>query len=262
MTLQPDAPAEAQISGKPSRRASNRPRMVTVLIASFILLAAISFAIYRFRQNALPGEQETQALPPPPPDFKGLFHDPGQEARLRAEQFEKERAEWRQALLARAASGDKETLVEADLMYESEAYDEVLNILVERAENEKQLLSLVSYIARSDSLPVNKKLAEAFIESWKLSPDRRTTAKMLHLAAKVGEAVVYQNAIESALQGWRERKLPDINAEELAQLIESEFWVVPSSARNSGAGFLLKRELAKVRRELAAHNNNTVISDE
>ncbi|MBC7910586.1 MAG: hypothetical protein H7Y30_08805 [Pyrinomonadaceae bacterium] len=235
--------------------------MVTVLIASFILLAAISFAIYRFRQNALPGEQKSQALPPPP-DYKGLFDASGEEARFRAEQFEKELAEKRRDLLARAASGDKETLDEAHLMRESDLYDEVLSALVGRAENEKQLLSLASYISRSDSLPVNKKFVEAFIGFWKISPDRRTTAKMLHLAAKAGDAVVYQNAIESALQSWRERKLPDTGAEELAQLIESEFWILPAGARNSGAGFLLKRELAKVRRELAAHNNKTVMSDE
>jgi hypothetical protein len=225
--------------------------MVTVLIASFILLAAISFAIYRW-QRAPSNENANQALPPPP-DFKGLFDHSGEEAAFRAAQSEKELAEKKQALLARAANGDKEALVDAHACGDKKIYEEVLNALVRRVENEKQLFALASFIARSsDSLPVNTELARAFIESWKLSPDRRATAQMLHLTAMAGDAALYQQAIETALQYWHEQKLSDITAEELAALIESEFWIIPSEARNSGAGFLLKRKLAGVRRELAA----------
>ena len=82
--------------------------------------------------------------------------------------------------------------------------------------------------------------------------DRRTTAAMLHVAALAGDAKFYQQAIETALLYWREQKLSDMTAEELTQLIESEFWLIPPDARNSGAGFLLKQKLAHVRRELTA----------
>lgn len=90
------------------------------------------------------------------------------------------------------------------------------------------------------------------MESWKVAPDRHATAKMLHLSAMANDATVYLKAIEIVLQYWRERRLSDINASELAQLIESEFWIIPDHARNSGAGFPLKRKLANVRRDLAA----------
>ncbi len=234
--------------------------MVTALIASFILLAAISFAIYRSRQNALPDDDANKALPPPPPNFKGLFETDGEHARLEALQLEKERTEKRQALLARAAAGEKAALLDAHTFGDKSLYEEILNTLVGRAENDKQLLALASYITRNESLQVNGELAGAFLESWKLSPNRRTTPQMLHLTALAGDASLYQQAIEAMLGYWREEKLPGMAAAELVQLAESEFWILPSEARNSGAGFLLKQELARIRRELAAHK--TVTSDE
>lgn len=226
--------------------------MIAFLITSFLLLVAISFAIYR-RQHVSPGEGANRALPPTH-GFKSLFADSvtEEQARLEAAQSEKELAEKRRQLLSRADAGDKATLLEACESGDVDLYDEVLNTLVRRAENEKQVFALASYIARGDGLHVNLKLAEAFTENWKHAPDRRTMAEMLHVAALAGDAEFYQQAIETALLYWREQKLPGMSAEELTQLIESEFWLIPSTARNSGAGFLLKQKLAHVRRELTA----------
>lgn len=229
--------------------------MVTVLIASFILLAAISFALYRSRHGALSDDDANpaQLLPPSPADYRSLFADPAAEAEARAAQEEKERKERRREILLRAAEGDKQALVEAHKSGDGLLYEEVLHQFIERAgENKKQLFALASFIARHAGLPVNRELASAFLESWKHAPARGNTPEMLHLAALAGDAALYQQAIETALLYWHEQKLSDISAEELAQLIESEFWLIPSDARNSGAGFLLKRRLATVRRELAA----------
>jgi hypothetical protein len=223
--------------------------MIAFLITSFLLLAAISFAIYR-RQHVSPGEGAKRILSPPPSLFADSVAE--EQARLEAAQSEKELAEKQRQLLSRAAAGDKAALPEAHESGDKDLYDEVLNALVGRAENEKQVFALASYIARGDGLPVNLKLAEAFTENWKHAPDRCTTAEMLHVAALAGDTKFYQQAIETALLYWREQKLPDMTAEELTQLIESEFWLIPSTARNSGAGFLLKQKLAHVRRELTA----------
>ena len=231
--------------------------MFAVLITSFLLLAVISFAIYR-RQHVSPGESANRILSPPPSLFADSIEQ--EQARLEAAQLEKERAEQRGQLLSRAVAGDKAALREAHQSGDAKLYEEVLCALVRRAENEKQVFALASYVAREGSLPVNLKLAEAFAESWRHAPDRRMTAEMLHVAALAGDAKFYQQAIETALLYWRERKLSDMTAEELQQLIESEFWLLPPDARNSGAGFLLKRKLAHVRRELA--ETKTVTSEE
>jgi hypothetical protein len=41
-----------------------------------------------------------------------------------------------------------------------------------------------------------------------------------------------------------------LSAAELQQLLNSEFWLLSSSTRNSGAGFVLKRTLSLAKREL------------
>ena len=227
--------------------------MVTLLITSFLLLAGITYAIYLWQR---PSSNEEAEFILPPTRVRGLFDDDGineQSLRQLAGGEVIAAAEQRRALLERAAAGDKEALPLAQAARDAALYDEVLNKLVERAGSEKGLLALCSYIARSDAhLRVNNLLAERFIESWRRAPDRNSTAKMLHVAALSGDANIYQTAIETSYQLWRDRKLTGVKADELRQLIESEFWILAPAVRNSGAGFVLKRKLAQLRRQLVA----------
>ena len=225
--------------------------MVTFLITSFLLLAGITYVIYLWQRPSSDREAEYSL----PPHAVGLF---GEKALKEAAAWELASGETladeqRQALLSRAATGDKKALDDASAKGDAALYDEVLNALVEQADTDASLLALVSYIARSDAhLRVNSRLAEKFIESWKHAPDRNSTAKMLHIAALADDANIYQAAIETAYQFWRDQKLTGLSATELRQLMESEFWLLSPAQRNSGAGFLLKRKLAALRRKLAA----------
>lgn len=227
--------------------------MVVLLITTFFLLAGITYAIYLWQR---PSSNRDAEFTLPPPRNAGLFDDKRlDEAPARALTGEEktEVAEQRRTLISRAAAGDTEALHDAQATKDTTLYDEVLNALTEHAESEKSLLALVSFIARSDDhLRVNAKLAEKFIENWKLQPDRNSTAKMLHVAALADDASIYRKAIEEAYEYWRDRRLTQISAGELRQLIESEFWILAPAVRNSGAGFVLKRTLAGLRRKLAA----------
>lgn len=228
--------------------------MVTLLITSFLILAGITYAVYLWQRPSTYEEAELR-LPPPPP-VRGLFDDDEGQSEPQLRQLASHRAitaEERQALLERAADGDKETLREAHDTRDATLYDEILNTLVERAPSEKGLLALCSYIARSDApLRVNRLLAEKFIAGWKLAPDRNTTAQMLHVAALSDEANTFQTAIETAYHLWRAGSLTGISAGELRQLFEGEFWLLTPTVRNSGAGFVLKRRLAGLRRQLTS----------
>jgi hypothetical protein len=101
-----------------------------------------------------------------------------------------------------------------------------------------------------DDREAKRQLAQQFIEVWQVSPDRASTAKMLHLAALSDDADTYRSAIETTLRVWRNGGIPDLSAAELQQLLNSEFWLLSSSTRNSGAGFVLKRTLSLAKREL------------
>lgn len=97
---------------------------------------------------------------------------------------------------------------------------------------------------------VDKALVQQSIEHWQKSPDRNSTAKMLHAAALSDDAEAYQTAVEAVLRSWRETRLRDISGVELQSLINGEFWVLSSGTRSSGAGFVLKRTLSIANREL------------
>jgi hypothetical protein len=153
------------------------------------------------------------------------------------------------SLITQARQGDKSALRNAYDLGNSAIYDDVLTALVNASSSDAQILSLTSHVTRNQ-WPVNKPLAAAVINSWLKTPDRSSTAKMLHIAALSDDAETYLRAAELALRFWREGKLCDLPALELNALLTGEFWVLSSATRSSGAGFILKRSLASARREL------------
>ena len=111
--------------------------------------------------------------------------------------------------------------------------------------------------AQHDELEARKALAEEFIAAWQVSPDRASTAKMLHLAALADDADIFRTAVETALEVWQRGGVPDLSAAELQTLFNSEFWILSSAVRHSGAGFVLKRTLSRAKRDLERANNPT-----
>ncbi|HEY0406541.1 MAG TPA: hypothetical protein VGC89_12495 [Pyrinomonadaceae bacterium] len=228
--------------------------MVTVLVTSFLLFAAISYAIYWWQRSSS-NENAERVLPPS--RAVGLFGElsRAEQAALMATEQAAQQSALRLALLERAAAGERKALDEAQAAGDAALYDEALDALTARADSAESLLALVSYVARSEGLRVNARLAAKFIESWKVAPDRGSTAKMLHVAALSGDAGLYGQAMETSFQLWREGRVPALSAGELRQLVESEYWILPAESRSSGEGFVLKRTLARLRRELAASTN-------
>lgn len=88
------------------------------------------------------------------------------------------------------------------------------------------------------------------IKAFQESPNRNSTAELLHAAALSDNAKNYGRAIELVLLSWRDGSLSDLSAQELQSLFNSEYWVLSSSTRTSGAGFVLKETLSSANREL------------
>ena len=118
--------------------------------------------------------------------------------------------------------------------------------------------------ARSNQLPeepgkVTKEDFEqaiAAIRDFQQSPNRTSTTKLLHVAALTDDAKNYGRAIELVLMSWRDGSLSDISAKDLQSLFNSEYWVLSSPTRTSGAGFVLKQTLSDANRELESVNHN------
>jgi hypothetical protein len=226
--------------------AACRAEMVTLLITSFVILGFLVLAIYLLQKPNAPPEDRLLT----PPEHRSLFSDQVQS--VQSEDGKESSSVQRAEIIARARVGAHTLLPEAKALGDAHFYEEVLNLLTAGA-TRPQLLSLVSYIVRHD-LPVNKTLAEKFIELWRETPDRESTAKMLHLAALSDNAETYRSAVTYALDYHRNGKLSTVTKEELKAVIEGEYWLLSANTRSSGAGFVLKQALTNARHELeAAH---------
>ena len=107
---------------------------------------------------------------------------------------------------------------------------------------------------------VNKETFEQAIQAireFQKTPNRNSTAKLLHAAALSDNAKNYERAIELVLLSWRDGSLADLSAKELQSLLNSEYWVLSSRTRTSGAGFVLKETLSSANHELQLTNNPT-----
>src|SRR5258705_6041258 len=221
--------------------------MVALLFTAIFIIGILAIPLF-FWALRTRGSGENLLPPPEPP--RGLFSDnDGFESAVLPPADPNELENQRNSLSERAKAGDKSALLEAQALGDRKFYDEVLDQLTFTADSGPTLLALSSYVTRNE-LPVNRKLAEALISSWKVSPGRSSTATTLHLTALADDADLYQSTIDAALDFWRQGLLADVSAAELKALFDGEFWVLSARTRSSGAGFILKRKLASARREL------------
>ena len=215
--------------------------MSAILIVLVLLLLAVALASFlRNRQTS------TEYLPPynpgvPQISSRSLFDAPSAAAIA-----EMNHEQLRANLLTRAGAGDTTVLVEAKA--DPAFYNEVLTALVAHS-NDVRAIAL--YLVQHDELRANATLAQAFIKLWDAAPNRSDLATMLHLAALSDNADVYWLAVDVAKQAWDEGRLTQVSPKELAAAIEAQYWLLKTEARESGAGFVLKRYVASVRHELA-----------
>src|SRR4029077_6405453 len=114
-------------------------------------------------------EPSEHALPPPP-DLHGLFNrPPGREEKMKMATEARELAQ--AELFARAKNGERAALEEASQAGNLDVYDRVLNELLQLADSDERLVSLMSYVAKNE-LRVSPELALAARAAWQKSPDR------------------------------------------------------------------------------------------
>ena len=84
---------------------------------------------------------------------------------------------------------------------------------------------------------------EEFRQTWRESPGRTNTVELLVRAAELGSSETYLETVDELLH----KRSGAFKDDELAQLIESHFWLLPQSERTPGVTFTINRELAALR---------------
>jgi hypothetical protein len=217
----------------------------------FVLLlatvaAAVTALIFLRRQKLLPPSTENPAQFQPLIQYQSIFAP--SEAELRAFEAEdkaKQRETLRQKILAKAESADFDALIEARV-FETAFCDRILKELTLRCDSEK-FVSLCSFVEENE-LRTNAEFIRRFQSFAENSPRRKDLIRLLHFAALSGSAEIFSATVEAASIFSRDSR--DFTQTDLIQLAESQFWLLPAAEKTSGAGFLLKQKLAKLRTEV------------
>jgi hypothetical protein len=205
--------------------------MSAILMILVLLLLVVALAKSNYKHNFA-----TEILPVTFMNSTSLFDPPS--AQFIAEiEFEKLREE----LLNRANAGDFSALYDATK--QQILYDEVLAVFAKQ-----DLFATADYISRHDELRTNAPFAEALLEVWQQKPTRQGVAKLLYISALSDDAEIYFLAVNTVRNAWREQKIPDISGQELADVIETEYWLLKPSARETNMA--LKDFLTQMRTEL------------
>ena len=221
---------------------------IVITIALLILLAA-GLSLYSLKTARSRKAVDWQL---PKPAFDGLF--PAPDVASATDQSMVDTPAYRRAkLLDRARGGDLETLSEASAAGDQQLYQDVLNALIESASNNREAMgALVSRITAGTELRANKRLAEYVIEEWKANPDAASTGELAHVAALSDDAATYEIVVDLIVSYWKAGRLTQLSAEQIIEIVESQYWILSHDARHGGEGFPLKFKFVKLRRELAA----------
>lgn len=232
--------------------------MMSVILFTFVLLIIAAAIAYRIFGRETEPHKTSRNLPAR--HFDGLFAEQRAQEVLALKRAEAElrETETRQRLLARAAGGERSALEEAHSTGDAQLYREALRRIYTRAENNPEVLQdITTHIVGSRKLRSSRDFAETMITRWSQSPNSRSLADVLYLAALADDAPVFKMAVDVALQWWREDQIAKPPAQDFLALVESAYWMISVEVRSSGSGFLLKQAIADVRRELAAANRRS-----
>lgn len=228
--------------------------MIATFIIAFFLLVAASYVISRSKRPKPNDAAEPAYFPPP---ARGLFDDerPPRELAPAAATAEDADASAGLAdeLRGRAAAGELEVLNDARLGARPLLYKEVLDTLVANVDaSPEKLASLASFIARSDGLRATKRLAESLLRVFRQDAARVAATDLLRVAALADDASVFLDAVHEIFSAWRAGRLTRLSPADLRDLFDAEYCALAPETRYGGSAYVLKEQLAYVRRQLQA----------
>jgi hypothetical protein len=219
-----------------------------------ILLPIIVLAIFIVRSVSRPQSETQSHSLQEPRHFDGLFAKEREQeaAELQKAEAEIRREAQRMELLARAWVNDETCLDDAHAFGERDLYNEVLDAhVIATGGNAEVLKSIMEYIVDSGALRATPDFATRMLDQFPGRCEQRTLADLIYLAALSDDPEVFERAIDQARTGYRSGRILRTNSRDFLAIIEHSYWLLSPEVRYSGTGFLLKRLVADVRRELA-----------
>ena len=94
------------------------------------------------------------------------------------------------------------------------------------------------------------KLARDFQNTWQDQPNKGKTIEFLRLAAESEDSETFSETARNVLNFWNDdKKIDNLSAQDLADLLDSHLRTLPQQERASGILFWLKQEIQSLRRK-------------
>ncbi len=225
-----------------------------IIFASLLIAAALRFSIVRENRRRTLEPQSAQEFEQPV--YRSLFAPTAEEAagfkRFEAEKLlAAERENQKRNLIRRAELGDFDVLIEANELGDSIFYRKTLDSLTETNKIETASFFQLAAFVSSNQLPTDKTFAQTVLAKWRENPQTYFLPTVLHISVLTESAENYLKTIEAIFDSWKQNGLKKVSANQLFAAFDAHFRLLPTSARTSGAGFLLKEKLASIRREVS-----------
>lgn len=90
---------------------------------------------------------------------------------------------------------------------------------------------------------------DALRKTWHVLPSKKDTIELLFLASKSESGKIYFETANKVIEVWKNGQIAGLSADDLSQLLESHFWLLPAEERTSGVKFSIQEEIAGLRRK-------------
>jgi hypothetical protein len=94
---------------------------------------------------------------------------------------------------------------------------------------------------------------DRFSSVWGEVTSKQNTLELITLASRTESGKIYLETAKQVIHKWREGQIAGLSAGDLAQLLESQYWLLPVAERTSGVNFSLKDEIAGLHRMSEKH---------
>lgn len=115
----------------------------------------------------------------------------------------------------------------------------------EREEKQKNLAKIEAEKRQILQEKVDK--AKKKLEVWRKNPSKLNTIDLLKIASESESAEIYQAIATEIFKEYKNNVINNLSADDLIQLVESHFWLLPPQEKTSGVKFWLKDETASLR---------------
>lgn len=227
--------------------------VLLIIIFASLLIVAAGFSIVLTNRRKTLEPQHSKEFPTIV--RRSLFQPTNEEIAV-FERAEKEEIRSRQLenqkrmLLERTGNNDFTVLIEAAKLNDSTVYEKTLDLLTDTNKIETAKIFALAAFVSDNKLPANKTFSNALLDEWRENPQTDSISTILHVSALTDSAEIYLQTVEAIFDSRKQNKLKSLSANRLFAAFDAHFRLLPTSARASGAGFVLKEKLANIRREV------------